>query len=108
MPQPQTSWRTPLPEELKQAPPCPCHILLSHLAPAKVLSHRMFTYLMEVGLHQLKHDVYVLEVVHGGWQHDVFDLHNVCSTGGGKGSGWEVQSASETRGQLLQALESNL
>lgn len=36
------------------------------------------TDLVEVGLHQFKHDVNVLEVVRRWRQHDVLDLNNVC------------------------------
>lgn len=40
---------------------------------------RETSYLVEVCLHQLKHHVNVLELP-GTWgQHDVLDLHNVCS-----------------------------
>lgn len=33
---------------------------------------------MKVSLHELKHDVYVLELPWTRRQHDVLDLHNVC------------------------------
>lgn len=35
---------------------------------------------MKVSLHQLKDNIYVLELPRAGWQHDVLDFHNVCTT----------------------------
>lgn len=38
--------------------------------------------LVKVSLHQLKHDVYVLELPGTGRQHDVFDLNDICGEQG--------------------------
>lgn len=35
-------------------------------------------HLMKISLHQLKDNIYVLELPCAGWQHDVLDFHNVC------------------------------
>ena len=41
---------------------------------------RCMTNLVEVRLHQLKDNVYILELPCTGWEHDVLDFHNVCTT----------------------------
>ncbi len=49
----------------------------SNFAPKRIASS---AHLVEVGLQQLEDDVDVLEVLRAGRQHDVLDVHNVCTS----------------------------
>ena len=59
----------------RPAPPTPRHSVRP--STHQPLDPAPSTHLVQICLHQLKHDIDVFEVAGGGGQHDVLDFHNV-------------------------------